>query len=249
MFLWPESLEHNNHTIHPDWRLTSDHAPLTVNISIFEEYIQIRKCMLVKNSEEKNSFINKLMEAIKETNTDNIHNKDILKQIIQEIASTIERIWYRHSKIINITKHSKEWWNEHCHRDLKNYQWSRCINDWKRFRSTIKKTKHNFFDLKIQEVANKSSRPWELMNWVKKCKLPAIKAIWFNSRPYIKIDNLWQALHQSFNSVQNYQTNPHLLNEISHKEISKWNSISKKEFTSAIEKYNNSSTPEPDKLS
>ena len=115
-------MEHNNHTIHPDWRLTSDHAPLTVNISIFEEYIQIRKCMLVKNSEEKNSFINKLMEAIKETNTDNIHNKDILKQIIQEIASTIERIWYRHSKIINITKHSKEWWNEHCHRDLKNYQ-------------------------------------------------------------------------------------------------------------------------------
>jgi len=43
IFLRPESLEHNNHTIHPDWRLTSDHAPLTVDISIFEEHIQTRK--------------------------------------------------------------------------------------------------------------------------------------------------------------------------------------------------------------
>ena len=64
--------------------------------------------MLVKNSKEENSFINKLMEAIKEINTKNIYNKDVLKKIVQELASTIERIWYKHSKIINITKHSKE---------------------------------------------------------------------------------------------------------------------------------------------
>jgi len=36
MFLRPEFLEHDNHTIYPDWRLTSDHAPLIVNISIFK---------------------------------------------------------------------------------------------------------------------------------------------------------------------------------------------------------------------
>jgi len=80
------------------------------------------------------------MEAIKGMNTKNIQNKDVLKQIVQLFANTIERIWY---------KHSKEWWNEQCHRDLGNYQQSRCIEDWKKFRDTVKKTKHNFFDLKI----------------------------------------------------------------------------------------------------
>ena len=43
MFLRPESLEHNNYTIYPDWRLTSDHTPLTINISIFEKHIRTRK--------------------------------------------------------------------------------------------------------------------------------------------------------------------------------------------------------------
>ena len=34
MFLRPDSLEHNNHSIYPDWCLTFDHVPLIVNISI-----------------------------------------------------------------------------------------------------------------------------------------------------------------------------------------------------------------------
>jgi len=92
MFLRPELLEYNNHTIHSNLRLTSDHAPFTVNISIFEEYIQTRRCTLVKNGKEENKFINELIEAIKEMNTKNICNKNILNQIIQELASTIERL-------------------------------------------------------------------------------------------------------------------------------------------------------------
>jgi len=97
-------------------------------------------------------------------NTANICNEFILEKTIQEFASTIERIWYKHSKIVNITKHSKEWWNDQCQRDLEHYQQSRCIDDWKKFRNTIKKTKHNFFNLKIQEITNKSKRPWKLMD-------------------------------------------------------------------------------------
>jgi len=82
MFLRLKFLEYDNHTIHPDWRLSLDYAPLTVNISIFKEYIQTRKYTLVKNSKEKNKFINKLIEAIKGINMENIQNEEALNQII-----------------------------------------------------------------------------------------------------------------------------------------------------------------------
>jgi len=41
------------------------------------------------------------------------------------------------------------------------------------------------------------------MNWIKKHKLPAIEAIQFNGHLYIKLGNLWQAFHQTFNLDQN----------------------------------------------
>ena len=108
MFLRLGFLEYNNHIIYPDWRLTSDHALLTVDILISEEHIQTRKHVLVKNSKEENDFINKLIEAIKGINTENIQRKEVLDQIIQLLASITERIWYKHSKVVNIAKHSKE---------------------------------------------------------------------------------------------------------------------------------------------
>jgi len=78
-----------------------------VNISIFEEKIQIKKHTLVKNSEEEDNFIIKLIEAIKRLNTSNIQNKEELKDIVQSFMSCMEKFWYKHSKIVNITKHSK----------------------------------------------------------------------------------------------------------------------------------------------
>jgi len=38
-FLHPSSLEFNCHCIHPNWRLSSDHALITVEVSICEERI------------------------------------------------------------------------------------------------------------------------------------------------------------------------------------------------------------------
>ena len=53
VFLCPESTEFNSHHIHPDWRLFSNHAPITVNIPIFEEQVQVSKHVLIKNSKEE----------------------------------------------------------------------------------------------------------------------------------------------------------------------------------------------------
>ena len=38
---------------------------------------------------------------------DDIQSKEDLEHIIQTFADCIERIWYKHSKIVNITKYFK----------------------------------------------------------------------------------------------------------------------------------------------
>jgi len=107
IFLCPNLSELNNHIIYSEWRLSSDHAPLTVNIAIIEEHIQTKKCTIVKNSEEERNFITKLIEIIKYLNMKQILSKEILEWIVQQFANDTKRTWFKHSRNINITKHSK----------------------------------------------------------------------------------------------------------------------------------------------
>ena len=62
--------------------------------------------------------------------------------------------------------------------------------DWIRYRKSVKIAKRVFFDNRIQEIASNNKRPWDSINWVKKQRLPATKAIKFNGLPYNNLDNL-----------------------------------------------------------
>jgi len=85
---------------------------------------------------------------------------------------------------------------------LEIYRSSRLLNDWKNFKRIVKISKCEFFDSKIQEILNKRKGLWELMNWVKKKKLSIVEAIKYNGNLYLKIEDLWQALHEMFNLAQ-----------------------------------------------
>jgi len=164
IFLCLRSNELDNHTIYLEWRLTSNHISLTITIPIVEKHIQTKKHMIIKDSEEEHIFIKELIEAIRNINTNNISDINYLESIICEFASLMENIWVKNLKVVNITKHSKSWWNTNCSRDLDKYRTSKHIEDWKQFKKTVKITKCTFFDLKIQEISNKRRGLWELMN-------------------------------------------------------------------------------------
>ena len=72
IFLCSRSSELNNHSIHSNWCLTSDHAPLTITITIIEESINSTKCSIIKDSKEEAVFIKNITIFIRNLNTFNL---------------------------------------------------------------------------------------------------------------------------------------------------------------------------------
>jgi len=155
MFLQSRSTELNNHLIHPDWHLMLDRALLTVTIPIMEENINSTRFSIVKNSKEETSFIKEVSSLIRNLDVSNLSNIDRLENVVNSLALNIDYTWEKNSKLINISRYFKSWWNNECNECLRNYRTSRSLEDWKIFRKTVKTTKHSFFDLKIQEISNK----------------------------------------------------------------------------------------------
>jgi len=249
MFLCSGSNELNNHAIHLDWRLTSDHAPLTITITIEEEFVQTAKLSLPKKSNKKEAFIKEVSSIIKSLDTSSLLNQESLELVVNLLVARIEQVWNANTGKVNITKHSKKWWNGDCNRSLNKYRESRSLEDWKSFKKIVKTTKRSFFDIKIQEIADKSQGPWKLMNWVNKRKLPAMEAIKYDNQPCLSLDSLWNTLHSSFNTALHCQVDISILDEIRNKQVTAWAPFSKEEFKIALESCKNSSTPGLDKLS
>jgi len=195
MFLHSGSNELDNHSMHPEWHLTLDHAPFTITIPIVKKSVNSTKCLIIKDIEKEASFIKDVTTFIRNLNMSNLSDITSLDRAVNNFANVVKNAWEKNSKIINIMKHSKSWWNGNCSRDLENNRLLKSLEDWKIFHRTVKNTKCLFFDLKIQKIANKKQGPWKLMNWVNKQKLPAIEVIKYNNRPCLEINNLWYALH------------------------------------------------------
>ena len=53
MLLGPNSSEIDNHTIHSDLQYSSNHALLTVNISIIKEFVPDKQCTIIKKQQRR----------------------------------------------------------------------------------------------------------------------------------------------------------------------------------------------------
>ena len=248
MFLCYGSTKLDQHPIHPDSCLSSDHAPLSTNIPINKEVVCTLKLSIPQRSELETTFIKEIISNFKNLNMSNIADTEKLEHIVNSLGVIIDQAWTKNAKDSEISKHSKQWWIDECSYSLNNYRMSRSLDNWKNFKKVVKNTKRSFFDMKIQEVAGKSCSPWELINWISRCKLPATKAIKYNSHSYFSLESLWKALHNTFNTALNHQVDSNILSKIKHKSTSCWSPFSKEEFKQVISKYNDLSLPGPNKL-
>ena len=114
MFLYSGLSKLNNYSIHPEWQLTSDHISLMVTIPIADEFVQSSKFSLPKKSEEKEAFVKEAISIIKSLDTSNLTNQESLEEVVNLFASKIKQAWNANARKVNITKHSKKWWNEDC---------------------------------------------------------------------------------------------------------------------------------------
>ena len=85
--------------------------------------------MIVKDSNKEKFFVNELIKAIRELNTNSLSDVNSLESTIITFAYSIKDIWGKKSKVINIIKYSKSWWNANCSRDLKKYKATKHIEN------------------------------------------------------------------------------------------------------------------------
>ena len=190
MFLRCGSVKLDQHTILPESHLSSDHAPLSIDIPICNEFIQSTKLVITQGSNNEKEFFKEIISNFSSLDTSNINSIEHLNLIVNQIRSIINQTWSKNAKRSKLSKHSKQWWSNSCSLALNNYRTSRSCETWKVFKLTTREAKRAFFDSKIQEIANKSKSPWELMNWVKKRKLPATEAIKYNGLLCLSPDSL-----------------------------------------------------------
>jgi len=91
MFLCYRSRELNRHSIHPNSCLFSDHAPLSINISIDEEIICTSKLSIPQKSKQETTFVEKVISDLKNLNMSNIANTERLEYIVNQLEAIIEQ--------------------------------------------------------------------------------------------------------------------------------------------------------------
>jgi len=217
MFLQNGSSELDSHHISPKNRLSSDHAPLSIEIPIIEEVFLASKFTIPPKSDQEKAFINEVILNFKTLNTNDMDDIIKLNHVVKQIGHIIDHTWKDNTKKSRFSKYSKQWWLDKCSQALNNYRNSRSLENWKNFKRAVKNAKRSYFDDKIQEITSKRKGPWELTSWINRRRLPATEAIKHNDQLCLSPESLWDTLHSIFNTAQNRQTNIEILNDIIYK--------------------------------
>ena len=108
IFLQYGSSELNRYLIHPDSRLSSNHAPLTITIPIADEIVSTSKLSIPQNNKKEIAFVEEVILIFKNLDTSNIINKNNLENTVNQLEALIKQAWTKNTKRLRIMKHSKQ---------------------------------------------------------------------------------------------------------------------------------------------
>jgi len=201
-----------------------------------------------EDSEEENDFIKYIITNLQYIDFSNISDIPELEGKVSQLGTTLVEAWNKYAKVKNIVNRSKEWWNQECSSTLEDYRRTRDPQNWKAFKKATKKAKQTFFDERITEIATTNKRPWDLMGWIKKRKLPTTEAIKFQDQPCNDLPDLWNALHTSYNGAANRSVDLTHLEDAPIFEPRTWTPFTRLELQEALKKCANKSAPGPDHI-
>ena len=98
IFLYYGSSEINQYSIHLEWQLTSDHAPLSITIPIMNEIINTSKLSILIKSKQEVVFIKEIILSFKNLNTSNIINKEYLEDVVNNLDLLVNQAWNKNTK-------------------------------------------------------------------------------------------------------------------------------------------------------
>jgi len=98
MFLQCGSSKINQHSIHLEWQLTSNHAPLFITIPIMDKIINTSKLPIQQKSKQEIAFIKEVISSFKNLDTSNITNKECLKYTVNNLDLLVNRAWNKNAK-------------------------------------------------------------------------------------------------------------------------------------------------------
>ncbi|KAF5380151.1 hypothetical protein D9615_006148 [Tricholomella constricta] len=208
MFLPQDRLVGLTHEVRTDWIGPSDHAPLCVTLPIRATEVASERLAMPKGSEEESSFLQALLTYIKSMDISNIDTRDALEDLIAGLARACNDAWNSNAKTVKVNTRTD----------------SPGPADYGALRRATKAAKRQFFDERIETIATKNKRPWDLMNWTKQRNLPTYEAIRYNEAPYrpVKVE---------------------VLEEVEQEPPRKWVDFSTAELREELAKCSNTSAP------
>ena len=71
----------------------------------------------------------------------NIMDTEEIERVVNQLGSIIDMAWTKNTKRLRISRHSKQWWSGDCKRSLDNYRSTRSLENWKKFKNSVKDAK------------------------------------------------------------------------------------------------------------